>query len=366
MHTKSVASIGANGREDQLQFLRFLAFINIFICHAEQWLFFRYPASHCANAAVSFFFMLSGLVAGYTMIRHEPNCSVKAIGTFMYKKLRKLYPLYLFTVILAVMYSGLPTVIGSEGFMAAGEDLKQLLKSLLLVQSWFEESYFSYNGVGWFLSSVMFLYLLTIPIMAVLHKVNAHPKRYFLFVGMTGALGFLTICYCYFTQHMTMTYWHYIFPPARMGEYMIGMIMGVVLSSVKPGLQPGTLLKIALTVLEIFVLVFWFRSLSSPGNYWRNHIVSWLIPNMMLLGVFTIGGGWISALFRLRPLVVLGDLSFGCYLIHQIVITLYSRLIVAAEATDGSKMTAFIFCFVASVLLAICWEHKDKKKKAAC
>ena len=47
----------AGTRADQLQFLRFLAFLNVYICHAESWLFFKYPASHCAAAAVSFFFI---------------------------------------------------------------------------------------------------------------------------------------------------------------------------------------------------------------------------------------------------------------------------------------------------------------------
>ena len=40
---------------------------------------------------------------------------------------------------------------------------------------------------------------------------------------------------------------------------------------------------ILFTVLEIAVLYFWYRSLYSPGNYWRNHIVSWLVPNMAVL-----------------------------------------------------------------------------------
>lgn len=57
-----IASPTRTGREDQLQFLRFWAFFNVFVCHGEQWMFFKYPTSHCSTAAVSFFFMLSGLV----------------------------------------------------------------------------------------------------------------------------------------------------------------------------------------------------------------------------------------------------------------------------------------------------------------
>ena len=51
-----IASPTRIGREDQLQFLRFWAFFNVFVCDGEQWLFFKYPTSHCSTAAVSFFF----------------------------------------------------------------------------------------------------------------------------------------------------------------------------------------------------------------------------------------------------------------------------------------------------------------------
>lgn len=64
-----IASPTRTGREEQLQFLRFWAFFNVFVCHGEQWLFFKYPTSHCSTAAVSFFFMLSGLVTGACLLQ---------------------------------------------------------------------------------------------------------------------------------------------------------------------------------------------------------------------------------------------------------------------------------------------------------
>ena len=162
-------------------------------------MFFRYPVSRCGSSAVSFFFMLSGLVAGYTMIGKQEDAGLRQVGTFLRKKIGKLYPLYFCTVIFSVMFTGLPEML-LQGDPAAGQQVRQLLRSLLLIQAWFPEGYFAYNGVGWFQSAMMFLYAMTLPAMAVLQKVNDHPKRYFLLAFLAGGLLFTAAVYCYITQ----------------------------------------------------------------------------------------------------------------------------------------------------------------------
>lgn len=348
-----------NNREEQLQFLRFLAFLNIYIYHCEQWLFFPYPASHCAFLAVSFFFMLSGLVTGYSLSQKQVRADVRSIGVYLWKKVKKLYPLYFCTVLAAMLLSGFPTLLAENGVQAMAGQLRQLLRSLLLLQAWFTEGFYDFNGVGWYLSCAMFLYALTLPAMAVLNRINKRRHGWF-WLGCGGAGVLLAAAvYCYATQSWDMSYWHYIFPPARAGEYLAGMILGVVLCTVKPRLHFGEKYRILLTLLEAAALIYWFRSLSSPGNYWRNHIVSWLIPNMVLLSVFTVGGGWVSALFRRAPLVRLGNLSFSCYLIHQLILRLYQLSCPAGELSQGGKAASFVFCLAVSVVFA---QYLDRKK----
>lgn len=349
-----------SSREEQLQFLRFLAFLNVFIYHSEQWLFFCYPVSHCGFSAVSFFFMLSGLVSGYTMIGKQNELGLRPVASFLWKKLCRLYPLYICTVLFTVLFTGLPEMLVHADFAAAGKPLEQLLRAVLLIQAWFPDGYYAYNGVGWFLSVMIFLYALTIPAMVLLRKVNDHPKRYFLLAFLAGGLLFAAAAYCYVTQGLDMGYWHHVFPPARMGEYLAGMVMGVVISSVKPRIPTGAWIRVVFTVLEIAVLAYWLRRLSFPGNYWRNHIVSWLIPNTLLLTVFAVGRGWISMLFRFKPLVKLGDVSFACFLIHQILVNLYNTLHPEAVQSQEGKAAAFLYCLAASVLFALCLERKKK------
>lgn len=168
-----IASPTRTGREDQLQFLRFWAFFNVFVCHGEQWLFFKYPTSHCSTAAVSFFFMLSGLVTALASFNKDIRLSWREEGKYLWRKVKKIYPLYLFTTLYLFLYTNtesLTALFDVQRFPG------QLVRNLLLVQSWSAEGAFSYNGVGWFLSTLMFLSVFNLPVMFLLNKVNRSQK----------------------------------------------------------------------------------------------------------------------------------------------------------------------------------------------
>lgn len=349
------------GRADQLQFLRFLAFLNIYIYHTDHWLFFKYPSSHCAFSAVSFFFILSGVVTGYSYYGREIKLGVREYGTYMWKKLCKFYPLYFCTVIFTVLSSNIPELIAAYRFTELQQFLKSLLRSVLLLQSWFQEGYYQFNGVGWFLSNMMFLYLLNLPVMVLLNKLGEKRYWYILFPALIFVVAVEIVVYCYLTQAYDMEYWHYIFPPARVGEYLIGMLMGVFLCKIKPMLDNVKYNRVIFTAFEIIVLLYWIRSLSSPGNYWRNHIVSWLIPNVALLSVFTVGAGAFSKLFRCAPLLKIGNATYECYIIHQIVIQQYLLFHNSAGTTQSGKVVSFVMCLLVSILFAILLHGRDQK-----
>lgn len=127
-----IASPTRTGREEQLQFLRFWAFFNVFVCHGEQWLFFKYPTSHCSTAAVSFFFMLSGLVTALVFYNKDVRLSWREEGKYLWHKVKKIYPLYLFTTLYIFLYTNtenLTALFDVQRFPG------QLVRNLLLVQS---------------------------------------------------------------------------------------------------------------------------------------------------------------------------------------------------------------------------------------
>ena len=362
---KPVSVTNRGGREDQLQFLRFLAFLNVFLAHGEQWLFFPYRTSHSASSAVSFFFILSGLVAGYSLAGKTVVPSLGNVAVYLWKKIRKVYPLYFLTTMFAVMFSGIPSLLMECNFEGLSPLLLQLGKNLLLIQSWFPENAHSFNTVGWFLSVLIFLYALSLPFAWLLNKLGSSKYRFLWLTGLFGGIFCWIVFYCYVTQGYNMSFWHYQFPPARAGEYLLGMILGFVAVPVKEKLPWGKIWKVVFTVLEIGVLLFWYYSLSRPGNYWRNNVVAWLIPNLAVLAVFLCGRGWCSDLFRHRGLVYLGDISFECYLLHQLILIRFAVNLADVPVSVPGKVFVFLFSLLFSVTTASYLHGIGKQKKTS-
>ena len=100
----------------------------------------------------------------------------------------------------------------------------------------------------------MFLSVFSLPVMFLLNKINRRPKGWLLLSGALAGTLFLTAVYCYLTKNLDMGYWQYIFPPARMGEYLGGMLLGMLVSTLKPHLKQGNTARILFTVLEIGAL----------------------------------------------------------------------------------------------------------------
>lgn len=361
--TSQLAAPRTGLRTDQLQFLRFLAFLNVFMVHCVQWKFYSYPDFFGAKSAVSFFFLLSGLLTGYNGFGREVRLGLRDQGRYMWKKLRKAYPLYCLTNLYMVLVNSVPELVFTGDDSAALPEIKQLLKNLLFLQPWYPEGAFSFNGASWFLAALMFLYLFNLPGTWLLNRIGKREKGKWILGGAMAGLGLLAAGWCWCTRGMDMEFVQYLFPPARLWEYLMAMILGWLIRSWEPKLAGGEgRKKTALcTGLEVAALAGWILSLHFPGPLWTRESLWWLIPNLTLLAVFTWGGGWVSRLFRRRPLVALGDISFECYLIHLTVILPFYYSNTIPEDSLAGKVFSYIFCFLVTLGAAML-AHKPKKR----
>ena len=340
-------------RAEQLQFLRFLAFGLIFLWHADYWVPKWFPHGNGAVNAVSFFFILSGVVVGYSSFRKEISFSIHGMIEFMWKKIKKIYPLYFLTTVFTVCYSKIPFLVATHENMALRGEAVQLLKNIFLIQSWFPENYFSYNGVGWFLSTILFLYLLTVPALACANRVKKSPRNFLFFSGIIGMAVAATILYCYLFRHSNLEFWEYVFPVAHIGEYLAGISLAYIVRLKKDKISDSSWTATLFTAAEVAALVLWIGAMYFGGDGWRGRIVDWLFPNLILLGIFTIGKGAVSKLFRLSALKALGDISFACFLIHQIIIHIYWETSgIAENSSMEGKLFSLLFCLVMTILMA--------------
>ena len=331
----------AGGRQNQIQFLRFLAFLHVFGLHVESWCFIDYPLWNGGLSAVTFFFMLSGMLTGYSAYGRDIQVNLRVIGKDMWKRIRRMYPLYFLTTVFLTYRVNMlgELVYGGDRFR---DDFIQLVKNLLLLQSWFPDGFFSFNGVGWYLSTLLFLNLFNLPMVFLLNKIGQKKRCNEVFFITIVLLLSLTVAYSLMTYNDLVHFLQYIFPPARLGQYFVAMIIGYMIRTAqeKNTLPNGS--TAFFSILEAGALLFWVVTLFLETERWSSRLVFWVLPNIILIGVFMIGRGCVSTLFKAKPLVLLGDISFECYLIHPVIITMWQHV-------DKDTIASEIIC-VACVL----------------
>lgn len=348
----------AKHRIESLETLRFAAFLFIFIYHGfgtgpER---FHFYAEYGAAEAVSFFFILSGFGTGFGSYGSRTEFTVKNWAADVWRRIGRFYPLYIFTILFCVINTELPAAVNAADADAVGLHGRQLLKCVLLIQSWFRD-YSLYNGVGWFLSTLVSLSVLAFPFKFLLDRLpEKHGRLYS--GGLAAVLIALSALYSFLIRDSAdFSYLNYAFPPARLGEYLAGLCLGRLIASVRAEDRhdSGGLF----TLLELLALALWIGVLFIRCSVWQARIVRWLLPNFFVIGVFAMEAGYISRIFSLKPFVLLGGLSFECYLLHQIIQLTYQRFVHLDHTVFGTVFYT-VYCLGMTVFLAALLHRRRK------
>ena len=275
-----------------LQSLRFIFVMMIFMSH------FSYheiqPFDAGGDCGVAFFFVLSGFVVslGYGRQVREGTFSY---GSFLLRRLKKLYPLHLLCLlfIFVVRHSAL--------------EWKTILNALLL-QSWIPvpDYYFSYNGVSWFLSSILFCYL-------VFPWAYKHVTRAWL-TAILGAYIVVVIMTPYDKVNAIL----YVNPLIRFVDFYLGMVLCRIYER-GTFCQTGRweLLLIAAVIMTLAIYPLCDAKLRNAPLYW---IV--IIP---LILTFARSQGFVSQLLQTKPMLFLGSLTMPLFMTHQILLGILPR-----------------------------------------
>lgn len=346
----------SNNRAEQLQFLRFFAFLLVCAHHLRPYNVAWFPGEPGACTGVVFFFVLGGFVSGLSSYDREIHFSLRSEKEYLVKKLRRFYPLYFVTIMFAVIYSEIPPAIVQHEYRRIIPELIQLAKCLLLLQSWFPADFFSFNAVGWFLSTIFFLYAVNLPLRSLFSKIKKLEHSALLF-GITAAAAFAGTClYCYAARDTDILYTEYVLPISRLGEYVCGMALGYLVCPLVRRVQSEDRKMFWIfTAIEAATLFFWLYNMYTPFQRWEQKIVHWLLPNCMLIVTFAFGKGLLSKLFRNKWLVYLGDICFECFMIHVVLIrmVIYTQVFTAGVDLDPVGKAFYIsFIVIMSTLIA--------------
>ncbi|MFD7256160.1 acyltransferase family protein [Streptomyces sp. NPDC059874] len=278
---------------------------------------------------VSFFFVLSGFVLTWSARQGD------TVRAFWRRRAAKIYPNYVLAFVISLI--GLYATGHAVGFLVGAANLG-------LVQAWWPDPrfYFGANSVSWSLACEAFFYALFPVLLPVLRRIR--PERLWASATACVAAVFAVPVMAMLLPAERHYWFVYIFPPVRLLEFVLGILMALV---VKNGRRP----RIPVWSAAVLVVVAYAVTPYFPPDAETSAVTA--IPFALLItavAVADIEGK--PSVWRSRSAVWLGEVSFAFYLIHQSVIVDLMRGLDAEGSAPAKAWTLTVGALVLSVALA--------------
>lgn len=294
---------------------------------------------------VDLFFILSGFVLAYNYSNYFSEFTLGKYGSFLFKRLARIYPLYLACLLLLIVLALYQSAFHGE--LSKRFDYDDLLKTLLMLQAWSVPPSFTWNTVAWSVSAEWLAYLLFPFILRFFLYVKAKKIILLLLIIFYGAL-LIGI------GHFVTVYGNNVIylPGLRdvgLLRILVEFPMGVLLFKLyelqkkEPNIKPvaGWLVLIILVSLIIPLSIIWAVPL-----------FLWLVYAIALNRIALCG-------YLAKPWVVYGGrISYSLYLTHGALLMFYGVLWPVASVMESSFGIRLLYCvsyfsssLVASILL---------------
>ncbi len=324
-------------RVDSLDLVRIGLIFTVFLCHTAYFLPNRMNNffGSLTGYALELFFIVSGFLSA---LNYFERTELKT-KDFLFKKLKKVYPLHLITYLLCLF---LTLQTGGAG------DYKLLIKTsvanLSLLQSWIpkEDYIFSFNGVTWFLSVLMFCYLMTPVTLKFIKKIKNQAIWLLLCVI---AVRFIYFAYYKHYIGVMNIYYTNVLPAYRFLEYFSGMLFGVIY------MEYGKEKKSSF--IQLFGLVAFFLAFQINRIEFGRYDAIFIFFEFFLLYSVTFADGIITTVSKIKIVKHLSYISFTFYMLHQVVVK-YTSWITGLLSIDMSSHKVVFWCLELIVTLGLC------------
>ena len=263
---------------------------------------------------VGFFFILSGFILAYTY----QDSFIKGNSSnfkFYIARLARIYPLHLLTFVLSI-----PLTLNILANSPISWGMKAIA-NLTLLQSFIPNSgvYFSFNSPSWSISDEMFFYL-TFPLLIfITQKLLSNKFKKIMIICIVFTVPLLEII-------IPSEYYHqlfYINPVLRVFDFFLGILL---FNLYKYLIKQRKIINYTnIEVVSILLLFVFFIFHSWIPDVMRYSYYYW-IPMSCLILSFSFQKGFISKLLSHKLLIHLGDISFGFYMFHLLVLKYFDLL----------------------------------------
>jgi peptidoglycan/LPS O-acetylase OafA/YrhL len=308
---------------------------------------------HLGYSQVSFFFLLSGYILAFVYLRDDRPVSPKS---FFLARFARIYPL-LFLTLLAdtpYLFYGKKAVVGTR--IALRYTLTQFAGNVTLLQAW-TLRFRDLNEASWSLSAEAVFYLWFPFLGALLWKLRGARLWFVATALYVGGLAIVFIASGHAHGEAIKR-----FPPLHMATFSLGILLARWQTERrrKPRIPVPTNHALAYALL-LLAIGSW-----AAVVYYSDSIPIPLLHDGLLAPIFMVviwafsHSDWLPARILSLPwLVVLGEASFGLYLIHLVVLHEFALL---REDSNPVLLPVFIGASIAlSVISFYLFETPTRK-----
>lgn len=352
-----------SGEIKALTGLRIIAAVWVVLFHFRPLLRLASPAVSDALApvldrgaqGVDLFFILSGFVLTWNYLeRMGESFSARATLHFLWLRLARVWPIYLVTLHLALLWVIFTLHVGH----VPTEDLSRLtatsyVRQVLLVQLWFEPFFdgSSWDGPAWSISAEWLAYLLFGGLVLVVYRMmRATSARGLAALAVIASLPPLLLL---LATGQFYTPWSWL--PRIVMQFTAGALACAAVRKLAPSARArraagyGSALLIAATV----GILYYFDAHPISGLYDSGGLVDVLfVPLVMALAV---GTGSLPALLSTRLMVYGGQISFCLYMVHELVHTAWNWAAIQFEIVldEGATAAKWMVCGLLATATAL-------------
>ncbi|WP_371267010.1 acyltransferase family protein [Flavobacterium sp.] len=287
----------------------------------------------------AFFIILSGFILMYVYEKRLISNSISKKEFFL-KRLQRIYPLHIITLLVSILFV-IYEIHENFIFFSA-----KFFVNFFLLQAFIPlgEIYFSFNGVSWNVSVLMFCYFVFPFIVPYFSTITLRKFTFFILSVVVGI--FIMMFFVPQKLHHAL---FYISPFLRIFDFIFGIYLFKLSNYFLKKEHNYTVLEAfsLFVFFSFFIVANLFPEIFLPFAY---SIYFW-IPLGFLILIFSAEKGIISSCILKKSIfLLLGALSYPFYMWHQLIIRFFERF---DFGYNGNAKLIFLFLICLTLTIVV-------------